>query len=207
MCENKENTTDSKFTSYINEDNRIQIINSDIELIDKVLLSNDVTEVKNTHIRLDGKYQSCIKNWGMGMYGFVLNHGFSYNYTGIDSLKHNLMLMQSKLEAFKEQWNVDDSLCCDNNGVNVVVNNNNKIDINVSFEQARSVIENMPGLTEFDTEQIINRINELENISEEKISKKSKWEKIKPILLYVIDKGVDVAVPIIQLVLQKNLGL
>lgn len=205
MTENKETISKLKSTSHGMEDKRVQIVNTDIELIDKVLLSNEKIELENTHIQLDGKYQSCIRDWGMGMYGFVLKYGFSYNGMSIDSLKHNLKLMRSKLEAFKELWNVDDFYCSDNNGVNVVVNNN--IDISLSFDHARNVIENMPGLTEYDTEQIISRINELERISGENITKKSKWEKIKPILLYVIDKGVDVAVPIIQLILQKNLGL
>ena len=39
------------------------------------------------------------------------------------------------------------------------------------------------------------------------ISKKKKWEKIKPILAFVLDKGADVAITIMGLVLQMELGM
>ena len=65
----------------------------------------------------------------------------------------------------------------------------------------------MPGLTEKETSELRDKINELERINSEKISRKKKWEKIKPIASFVLDKGVDVAVPILSLILQMKLGL
>ncbi|MCG4606968.1 hypothetical protein L0O74_11595, partial [Bifidobacterium longum] len=65
----------------------------------------------------------------------------------------------------------------------------------------------MPGLPEEETNEIKDRISELEKINNEKMSKKKKWEKIKPIISFVLDKGADVAVPILRLVIQMKLGL
>ena len=65
----------------------------------------------------------------------------------------------------------------------------------------------MPGLTEKETSELKDKIDELEKINTEKNSRKKKWEKIKPIALFVLDKGVDVAVPILSLIVQMKLGL
>ncbi|CBK74196.1 hypothetical protein CIY_13960 [Butyrivibrio fibrisolvens 16/4] len=65
----------------------------------------------------------------------------------------------------------------------------------------------MPGLNQADTEEIQSKIDELENISQEGISKKKKWEKVKPILLFALDKGADVAITIMGLILQMRLGM
>ena len=47
---------------------KIEIINKDIELIDKALESDEAV-VKDIHRTIDGKYQSCIANWEKSMYG------------------------------------------------------------------------------------------------------------------------------------------
>lgn len=65
----------------------------------------------------------------------------------------------------------------------------------------------MPGLTEDDTQIIINKIDELEQISKENTTKKKKWEKVKPILSFALDKGADVGIMIMGLILQMKLGM
>ena len=55
--------------------------------------------------------------------------------------------------------------------------------------------------------EIKEKINELESISNEKIPKKKKWEKVKPILSFALDKGADVAITIMGLILQMKLGM
>jgi len=55
--------------------------------------------------------------------------------------------------------------------------------------------------------EIKSKIDDLENIYKESISKKKKWEKVKPILSFAIDKGADVAIAIMSLLLQMKLGM
>jgi len=181
---------------------KIEIIDKDIELIDKALGSDDEIEVKNIHRIIDGKYQACISNWGKSMYAHHLEYGFAYDNLEISSLKDNLRLMRAKLEAFREGWN-DSFVGEPQNNVNVTVNNN--ISIDIAFENARELIENMPGLTDSETEEIKSKIDELERIDNESITKKKKWEKVKPIIKFALDKGVDVGIAIMTLVLQMKM--
>lgn len=132
------------------------------------------------------------------------------------SVRENLTMMKAKLESFALGLNgyktpvdpIPSPAQQAHSGITVNVNNTNTntIELSISFEQAREKIEDMTALNREQTDEILEKINELEAIANEKSSKKSKWEKIKPILAFAIDKGVDVAVAIITLVSQMGLG-
>ena len=64
----------------------------------------------------------------------------------------------------------------------------------------------MTALSQAQTDEILEKIDELERIQAENSSRKSKWEKVKPILSFVLDKGADVAVAILTLIVQMKLG-
>lgn len=77
---------------------------------------------------------------------------------------------------------------------------------NLSFDQARQQVENMTALSQEQTDEIIVKIDEIEAISKEKTPKKKKWEKIKPILAFALDKGVDIVIMLWSLALQHGFG-
>ena len=81
------------------------------------------------------------------------------------------------------------------------------VNISVSFEEARQKIEDMTALNQEQTNEVIEKINELEQISNENIPRKKKWEKVKPIIAFALDKGADIAIMILSLVLQMKLGM
>ncbi len=188
------------------EERKRELIAEDIRKIDEALESTDVNVIRMVHQRIDGKYQACISKWAMGLYAYDLQHGVIYDNLDMESLKDNLSVMKPKLEAYIEGWNAktDDS---DNQNVNVVVNNTNNLNISLSFENAKQRIEEMEGLTQEETAEIQDKIDELERISKENITKKKKWAKVKPILLFALDKSVDVAVMLWSLCIQKSLGM
>lgn len=181
-------------------------IAKDISEIDSVLQYKNYDQMKEVHMELDGKYQAAIKDWPLSMYGYVPKYGFSYGAISHDSMMDNLKLMRAKLESYKLGLNSQKSTNVENNEVSVVVNNTNSINIEISFDEARSSIENMPGLTHEQTEEILKRIDGLETINSENENKKKKWEKVKPILKFAIDKGVDVAMVIMELVAKMNMN-
>lgn len=76
------------------------------------------------------------------------------------------------------------------------------IQINVSFEKARETVNLMTSLPDEDIEEIQKRINELEKIVNSKESKSKKWSKAKDIIKWVADKGVDVGIALLPLVLK-----
>lgn len=192
----------------INDNEKIYgIVNEDILFIQNALDSNDEEQIKTVHMLIDGKYSNCIPNLGKSMYGYNEKNGFVYQLLCLDSLKHNLLIMKAKLEGYLCNFPVKSSSTVPQNSINVTVPITNQININITFEQAKQQIEDMPGLTAKETEEILERISELETISKENISKKNKWEKVKPILTFALDKSVDVAIAIMSLILQMKLGM
>ena len=180
-------------------------IEKDINTIIQVVAhSYEFTEIKGLHKYIDGKYQSSIADWGKSMYGYIKDIGFNYNDLDVDSLKENLMIMKAKLEAFIYGWNAlnpsSRSNFTDSPDVNVTVNNS--VTVNITFEQVRSQIEDMTSLTDEQTKEALNKISEIESVVKSEGSKKSKWEKIKPILTWMADKSFDVAMTLLPLLLK-----
>ena len=181
-------------------------IERDIRKIDDVLQKADPSEMEDLHRYLDGKYQSGIADWGHSMYGYIEGHGFSYECLNIDSIKDNLVTMKPKLEAFIHGWNAKGKSSGYGRNPDVSVTVNNTVNISISFEETRQKIEDMTALSREQTDEILEKINELEEISKENSSRKTKWEKVKPIIAFALDKGADVAIAILSLIMQMRLG-
>lgn len=184
----------------------IQMVNVDISKIEKLLEANidyEEEKYKNLHIELDAKYQVCVKNWGLSCYGYNKDFGFNYEFLGTSSLKHNLLLMKGKLEAFKFQVNAVEGKIPPIT-INMTQNMSNQIDINISFDEVREKIESMDSLTSNDEKEILEKINEIERIVKSNEKKKVKWEKVKSFLIWLADKSVDVGIALLPLFLQIN---
>ena len=190
----------------INTQDVLLLVDGDISKIQHALQYKNYDEMLKLHMELDGRYQAAIKDWGNSMMSYIPKAGFSYDFISENELELNLMMMKSKLESYKLGLNAQKPISKNSEKLNVVVNNNNSINVDISFDDARSNIENMPGLTQKQTEEILERINELERIKSENDNKKKKWEKVKPILQFAIDKGVDVAMVVMELVAKMNMN-
>lgn len=86
--------------------------------------------------------------------------------------------------------------------VQITNTNENKVDINISFSDVRKEIENMSALPDGEIEEILNKINELEKIVKSSDRKSKKWENAKGIVKWIADKGVDVGIALLPLLLQ-----
>ena len=153
------------------------------------------------HRQLDGRYQACVKNWYNGLWGVDRNATQIY-YGSIEnsheSIQENLELMKAKLETFQFQMNVAEVPSSPSTQVNVTTN----VSVNITFEQVRSKIEDMTSLTDEQTREALEKVAEIEDVVKGEGSKKSKWEKIKPILTWLADKSFDVAMTMLPLLLQ-----
>lgn len=187
-----------------NRNRRERDIRKDIAKIDEALQSSDMKELESVHKHLDGKYQYCIGDWGKSMYNYSEKYGFSYEFLDMVSLRENLTMMKPKLEAFIYGYNAIPSLgqpmAASASDVSVTVNNT--INISITFEEVKEKIEEMTSLTNEQTEEILEKITEIEMLVKGSGSKKSKWEKIKPILVWLADKSFDVAMTIMPLLLK-----
>ena len=180
------------------------MICSDIKRIEESdsLLSEEQFKL---HRELDGRYQACVKDWHMGLWGASAD-GTLFTYNTIrshpSSVQGNLDMMKAKLETFKYQMNAISLPKPSETNITV----NNTVNISLSFEEARQKIEDMAALNREQTDEILAKIDELQKISKENIPRKSKWEKVKPIISFALDKGADVAIAILSLVMQMKLG-
>lgn len=176
-------------------------IRGDINRIESVLENLNPDEMTKLHRDLDGKYQSCIADWGVSMYGYINDLGFAYDSLDPDSIKHNLLTMKSKLESFLHGWNAKKH-CGNIKNPDINVTVNSMVNIEISFKEARMQVEDMLSLTEEQTKEALERISEIERIIKTNTSKKSKWEKIKPILIWLADKSYDLGKVILPLLLK-----
>ena len=178
----------------------LQIIENDIDRI-SLLIDSPASEETfiSLHMELDGKYQACIKNWDNSMYGWVKNFGFSYDIMGVVSLLHNLKMMQAKLTTYKFQVNAVTNRIPENT---VNVNVDNKIEVNISFESVRSHLEADTSLSDEQTIEAKQKIDEIEAVVKSNVSKKNNWIKLKPVLLLLADKSVDVGTALLPLLLK-----
>lgn len=192
----------------VKDHERNKSVKIDTRKIEDALASDNESTLHSVHVHIDGKYSAYVPDWGKGMYGYDSEFGFHYPSLDRDSLIHNLTLMQAKLEGYAVGFEKQHQRTyAPSNSVNVNVTNTNEINIAVSFEEVRQTIQDMTALSQAQTDEIIERINELEEIAKEKSSRKTKWEKVKPIIAFALDKGADVAIAILSLVMQMKLGM
>ena len=182
----------------------MDMVCADIQRItDSLNLSTD--DKLKLHRELDGRYQACIKDWYVGLWGSN-STGTSVWYGFLEnsptSIGENLDMMKAKLETYKFQMNAVYTET-PTQQINVTTN----VNVSITFEEVRSKIEDMTALSREQTDEILEKINELEKISKEKSSRKTKWEKVKPIIAFALDKGADVAIAILSLVMQMKLGM
>ena len=184
---------------------RQKAIKSDKQKIDEALKSNDTENMRAVHMEIDGKYGAYIPNWHIGMFGYFEDFGFDHTALSTKHLINNLKLMKPKLEGYALGFeNPDQKVYFPSNNVNVNVSNTNEVNISVSFEEARSKIEDMTSLTDEETQEIKAKLDELEKIINSKDKKKTKWEKAKSILVWLADKSFDVGMTLLPLIFQIN---
>ena len=152
------------------------------------------------HRELDGRYQSCIKNWGLGFWCTIRDSGYvCYSTLAWDEggILDNLKMMKAKLETYRFQLNAVTTEA-PTQQINVTTN----VNVSVTFEHVRSRIEDMTCLTDEQVKEALDKVSEIESVVNGDDSKKSKWKKIKPILAWLADKSFDVAMTILPLLLQ-----
>lgn len=183
----------------------LDMVKSDIDRIDNVANAS-IGELLKLHRELDGKYQACIKEWRAGMWGSNVESTQIY-YTSIqdsrESLYENLQMMKAKLQTFRFRMNSISTSETQSPQINVTTN----VNITITFDEVRRKIEDMTALSQKETDEAIEKVNDLEAISKENISRKSKWEKVKPIIAYAMDKGADLGIAILTLIVQMKLGM
>lgn len=182
-----------------------EMVDADIRRISEST-SLPYPEKMKLHRELDGRYQACIRDWHNGLWGTDTT-ATRIHYVLLENdpreIQENLDMMKAKLESFWHGVNAVQTTEPPSTQVNVTTN----VNVAITFDQAREKIEDMTALSREQTDEILEKIDELEKISKENTSRKTKWEKVKPIIAFALDKGADVAIAILSLVMQMKLGM
>ena len=179
------------------------------DVSDVAMLSYD--HVKKIYIELTSKYSAYIIGFGDGLVGYnSVKNKYDFDYpTGVE-LRDNILSIGYKLMSFKNYGyqNMNNSYQNMNNDIPNskinIVNNltaNQTQNVTLSFEEAKQRIKNMTGLSDTETQEAIQKVEEIKVILESHESKKTKWAKIKPILLWIADKSVDIGTALLPLLL------
>ena len=63
--------------------------------------------------------------------------------------------------------------------------------------------ESITSVSDKEIDEIIEKINEIESICKSNERKTKKWEKVKKIIIWLMDKGVDVAIQLIPSIINN----
>lgn len=149
------------------------------------------------------KYNAYIPRFSDGLYGYEENCKLYDELSGAE-LFHDLNQIYNKMLSFKALSYPSLKECIPQNVpmVQITNTNENKVDINVSFGTVRREIENMSALPDAEIREILGRIDELEKIVKSSERSSKKWENAKEIIKWIADKGVDVGIALLPLLLQ-----
>lgn len=183
-----------------------RMVDADIEKCTEVLSSSfEEKKWKDLHVELTAKYSAHISDIGSDMYGYLpKDNFFQVDLMDEDSLRHNIFVLKNKLIAFKNYGYKNRKSTHGDNGINIqnTLSATQTQTINLSFEDVKRQVEDMTGLSDAETKETLDKIDEIKAIVELQEPKKSKWQKIKPILIWLADKSVDVGIALMPLILK-----
>lgn len=201
------------------------MFNEDLESIKSAISDRnniETPEVAKIDLYKDvtSKYYTVIPKLGDGLYNFYKDYGFFDDVTG-ESLMHNLKQIHSKMNTFKALGyplsnefviSKDNKLVVNTNLLNAVdvhnMSSNTNINqneifnvIEIKFSEARNKVSDMSALSEVEIKEILSKIDLIEEIVKSKDKKSVKWERAKEIIKWTADKGVDVGIALLPLLL------
>ena len=178
-----------------------KIVDDDIKRGKEIIEKRDAQNCEEFHDFLISKYSPLIESFDKNLYSLLYEEGESLYHAYFANIK--MMIEQLELSRAMGFKNMKSAIT---DGTGITINNNNTnsntVDINISFEQARSTIENMTALPDSEVEEILSQIDELERIVQSGDRKTKKWENAKGIVKWIADKGVDVGIALLPLLLQ-----
>ena len=185
----------------------INQILTDLDRIDKVIKEGTHQEQLRLHRELDARYQACIKDWYFGFRGTIYSKTmsvaclkYSYIEDSPSEVVENLEMMRTKIETYQYQVNAIHPV--PSNQPTTQINVTTNVSVNITFQKARSEVKEMSSLTDEQTQEVLERIDEIEQVINTDTSKKTKWEKIKPVLVWLADKSYDLGKIILPLLLK-----
>lgn len=118
-----------------------------------------------------------------------------------DTYRNNVSFLISRLEAFRENGYQNEGLA------EYYLNREKEVldfdqCLEMTFNQARRDIENMKQINKNEKNEIIDKIDAIEEIMVQKITRREKWERLRPYVFWLSGKELEVAFEILPLILK-----
>ena len=176
----------------------------DIDELDRIIKSENETEMKEEYNKLIARYSKVIPDFCNSMDGYDIKHEYFFDVSG-ESLKKNLKSIYEKMNTCSNLNFVNIKYKDNKEGplFQITNNNQNSMEVNLTFEQLKEKVENITSISDKEIDVILEKINEIENICKSNERKTKKWEKVKKIITWLMDKGVDVAIQLIPSIINN----
>lgn len=178
-------------------------VRGDISICEEIIANNDISEAKK-HIGIFvAAYENYIPGIANNLNFYTGMLGTETNYIG-DILKikkvlevflsdHCQLLKPSHKYNKKEVINIHSQ----NTNTNV---NKTSVSVEITFERVRREIEENGNLHQKEIEEILSKLDEIEEVSNSSDSRNKKWASLKGSLEWLGTKGVDIATKILPLI-------
>ena len=172
------------------------IIDEDIDKCDYEIKNGNKQSRDVLHNTLISKYGKIIDGFKNDLRRLYYDDSGAYRTQNLETMRQKLILF--KAMGYENQF---EEKAADNG---VTINNTNRMDVNVNitFSEARAKVEDMTSLKEEEIQEILQKIDELEQLVNSKDRKTKKWDKAKEIIKWIAEKGIDVGLTLLPLLLK-----
>ena len=176
------------------------MIRNDISFCDE-LISRKFAN--STHVKtLIGKYVMDYPDFSNGIisYAHVLGHETN-EIENIKIIKGKLEYLLNRVDnpdLYNNKKSSGITISTTNNNTN---NNSNNITLNMSVDEIKENISDNTYLSDFDKQELLDKLNEIIELQNSTESKSKKWSKAKTILAFLLDKDADIAIMYIPQIL------
>ena len=185
----------------------------DLTRLEKVVNATDgkfrEEDKRKLYKEVTAKYYPYIPKLGEGLEGFAEEFGYFEEVSG-SSLEDNLAQVFYKMTAYQSLGypGLTETAAKSGPVINVTTTNENhntnenSNTISLSFDNVRAKIDDLTSLPYEEMEEIHAKIDALEEIVKSKDGKSKKWARAKDIIKWIADKGVDVGIALLPLLLE-----
>lgn len=163
---------------------------------------------KKLYREVTAKYHLYIPRLGEGLDGFAAEFGYFDDVSG-NSLEDNLAKIYYKMTVYQSLGfpGLTETVATSGPLISITTKNENhntnenRNTMSVSFDDVRRKIDDMTSLPYEEMEEIHAKIDALEEIIKSEDGKSKKWSRAKDIIKWIADKGVDVGIALLPLLL------
>lgn len=169
---------------------KIEIIDSYISKCDEILKNRDELSAHNLDKEFVGVFRNEIPYITQGLLAF--SAGANSGVTYLDDIS----IVKQKLKNYKADWRskADDKeydlKMAEANSTNITNSNTLNNNLSITLSQVYDAVNKDKSLSEEDSQKLKELLGQVEMVKAEK-DKGKIWNKIKPILTFIADKGAD----------------